>query len=481
MKKRFLCWDESLIEKSENISVVMHKPEKKNIALICDHEWEGPHNGFACVVKTADICRIYYRADASRHRLDKRAVPRTVSICVSESRDGGITFKMPNIGKYDYNGTKNNNIIFQRDVFIDNFSVFYDINPNCPKNEKFKALCEYHLEGQQPLLIYHASEDGYHFREMYALDIEGTFDTCNVTFWDENTEQYFLYYRAFHTKEGEDKLNWKGANPDWIRDIRVATSKDFKNWTQHGRITFEEGQEDMQMYTNQIMKYFRNPSTFIGFPIRYTDRASEMRNFHFMPMGDRHEAITKVFGREGTAVTDCLLMTSNDGFVFNRRDEAFLTPGVENRNNWWYGNCYTAYGMIETEAEEEGAPNEISLYVAENYRIKSTQYRRCTLRMDGFYSWYAPFKGGEVLTKPLTIDGDELHINFATSAAGTLLVSLCDEDGNALEGYTSYTMFGDTVDRPVEFEKSLSALKGETVRLKFHMKDAQLYSFIFED
>jgi hypothetical protein len=40
-------------------------------------------------------------------------------------------------------------------------------------------------------------------------------------------------------------------------------------------------------------------------------------------------------------------------------------------------------------------------------------------------------------------------------------------------------MFGDTVDRPVEFEKPLSALKGKTVRLKFEMKDAHLYSFAF--
>ena len=39
MVNRFLCWDETLIEKSENITVEMHKPEKKNIALMGDYEW----------------------------------------------------------------------------------------------------------------------------------------------------------------------------------------------------------------------------------------------------------------------------------------------------------------------------------------------------------------------------------------------------------------------------------------------------------
>ena len=483
MKKRYLCWDTDLIEKSNDITVTMHKPEKKNIALTGDCEWEGPHNGYAAVVKADGICRLYYRADAMRQRIDKDKIQGIHGvICVAESRDGGITFRKPNIGKYEYNGTKNNNIIFDRtEKPIDNFSVFYDKNPACPKEERFKALCEINYGGNDPRgtqLHYYASEDGLDFKMMYVLPVRGTFDTYNVMVWDENTEQYFLYYRAFHTPEGEDRLSWKGARPDWLRHIRVATSKDFRNWTEHGRISFEEGQEIYQLYTNQITKYDR-ADTFIGFPVRYNDRVAEKRNFHFMPLGDRHEAITEVYNREGTAVTDCVIMTSNDGFKFNRRDEAFLTPGIENRNNWWYGNCYMAYGMIETEAEEDCAPNEISMYTGENYRIKGVNFRRYTIRLDGFFSWNAPYRGGDILTKPLTVSGDEMSLNFATSALGGITVSVCDENGDVLDGYTSYTIFGDTVDRPVEFEKPLSALKGKTVRLRFGLKDAQLYSFVF--
>ena len=373
-----------------------------------------------------------------------------------------------------------NNPVFSRAKAIDNFSVFYDTNPNCPKEEKFKALCELNLGSEGGThLIYYASEDGYDFREQYALDVQGTFDTYNVVLWDENTEQYFLYYRAFHTPEGEDRLSWKGARPNWIRHVRVATSKDFKNWTKHGRISFEEGQEIYQLYTNQITKYFRTDDTFIGFPVRYNDRAEEKRNFHFMPLGDRHENITEVFGREGTAVTDCVIMTSNDGLCFNRRDEAFMTPGVEARDNWWYGNCYTVYGLAETEAEEDGAPNEISFYMGENYRIKNVNFRRYTIRLDGFFSWFAPYRGGEAVTKPVTVDGNELRINFATSALGGVTVFICDEEGKELEGYQSYTMFGDSVDRPVEFEKPLSDICGKAVRLKIKMRDAHLYSFVF--
>jgi hypothetical protein len=117
--------------------------------------------------------------------------------------------------------------------------------------------------------------------------------------------------------------------------------------------------------------------------------------------------------------------------------------------------------------------------MGENYRIKGVNFRRYTIRLDGFFSWTAPYRGGEVLTKPITLDGGEMQLNFATSALGGVIVSVCDENGDALEGYRSYTMFGDTVDRPVEFEKPLSTLQGKTVRLKFEMKDAHLYSFAF--
>ena len=100
--------------------------------------------------------------------------------------------------------------------------------------------------------------------------------------------------------------------------------------------------------------------------------------------------------------------------------------------------------------------------------------------MDGFYSWRADFEEGEVLTKPLTVEGDSLSINFATSALGYLTVELLDETGAPLEGYRSGRLFGNSIERPCDFEKPLSELKGKTVRMRFTMKDCDFYSFIFQ-
>ena len=478
---RVLCWDETLIDQQYGVRVEQHKPVKQNIALRCDDEWEGVHNGYAAVMKTDDGYRMYYCAHTGRFYADGKADWGKGVVCVAESKDG-IHFKKPRVGKYSYNGVSYNNIVFMREEFIDNFSVFYDTNPDCPKDEKYKALSSRHNNSgdYSTDLVYYASEDGYNFREIGPLDVHGAFDSYNVTLWDPVSKQYYLFYRNFHTKTSKEAVFSMDNEKTNVRDVSVATSKDFKHWEFFGHIEFAEDKIEIQLYTNQIVKYYRSKNTFIGFPMRYIDRKDESYNFAQMPLADRHEFVTKYFGREGTVATDVCIMTSEDGKHFDRRDEVFLSQGPEARNNWWYGNKNTVYGIIETEADEEGAANEISFFAGENYRINHVNFRRYTVRLDGYFSWYAPFKGGEILTKPCTFDGDTLKINFATSSLSGMSFDICDEDGNVLDGYQSGVLFGDSVNRRVDFKKPLADLKGKTVRFKIRLSDAHLYSFIFE-
>ena len=83
------------------------------------------------------------------------------------------------------------------------------------------------------------------------------------------------------------------------------------------------------------------------------------------------------------------------------------------------------------------------------------------------------------MTKPVTFEGDSLEINFATASLGHVRIYICDEEGNEIEGYDSKKHFGNSLGRTIKFEKPLSCLAGKTVRLKFEIKDADLYSFKF--
>ncbi len=88
--------------------------------------------------------------------------------------------------------------------------------------------------------------------------------------------------------------------------------------------------------------------------------------------------------------------------------------------------------------------------------------------------------GGELVTKSLTFTGKALHLNFATSAAGSIRVEILDTQGNPISGYTiddSNEVFGDAVDRVVTWKlgSDVSALAGRPVKLRFVLSDADLY------
>jgi len=156
-----------------------------------------------------------------------------------------------------------------------------------------------------------------------------------------------------------------------------------------------------------------------------------------------------------------------------------MTPGPERGNNWYYGDGYLCHGMTETPSPIPGEPNELSIYMPVNYRAGDVILRRYALRIDGFFSWSADFVGGQVVTKPVTFTGNSLSINFATSSLGSVRVRILDESGNPIDGYDSGNHFGDSLDRPVAFEKPMADLNGKPVRLEFTLQDADLYSFQF--
>ncbi|MEO7319141.1 MAG: hypothetical protein ABIZ56_09150, partial [Chthoniobacteraceae bacterium] len=103
----------------------------------------------------------------------------------------------------------------------------------------------------------------------------------------------------------------------------------------------------------------------------------------------------------------------------------------------------------------------MSLYMIEHYHLPTVR------------------AGGEFTTKPLTFVGQRLVLNVATSAAGSVRVEVQDAAGKALPGFTladCQEIYGDELARAVSWKGGgdVRALAGQTVRLRFTMKDADL-------
>lgn len=91
--------------------------------------------------------------------------------------------------------------------------------------------------------------------------------------------------------------------------------------------------------------------------------------------------------------------------------------------------------------------------------------------------------GDSVIFQPaIELAGRQLHINMSTSAAGAIRVEIQDETGQPLPGFSledCTEVIGDELDRLVQWRGSsdISQFAGQPIRLRFVLKDANLYSF----
>jgi len=489
--RRELFVDDYLIERiSGEAKLQIHHPVPREIVLTHNAPWEGSGSGYHSVFKDGDLYRMYYKAWTVQLKDGKYTETNPLYTCYAESGDG-VHWRKPELGIHDFKGSKANNIVMttgkigQVHVDAGHVAVFKDTNPAASPDARYKAIFRSNARWGKPEeipkgLLPFKSGDGLHWLPMSDAPVitDGAFDSQNLAFWDSERGVYRAYWRYF--EEGT------GIEPPGIRGVRTATSKDFVKWGNQEDLSYVDSPPE-QLYTNQINAYYRAPQILIGFPARYVDRgwSDSMRA---LPEPAHREAVDKEVRRYGTAITEGLLMASRDGVRFKRWNEAFLRPGIEREGTWNYGQQFIAWHVVETKSALKGAPNELSLYASESYCTPpsvSTDLRRYTLRLDGFVSVQASMKGGELLTKPLRFEGKRLVLNFSSSAAGDVRVELLDEKGSPIPGYSleeCLPVFGDAIERPVMWRRGsdLAHLAGKTLKIRFVLRDSDVYAFQFQ-
>ncbi len=468
--------DDALIESfGGEARLQLHRPERREIVFRTDAPWEGNASAFCSVFQDGPLYRMYYRGLHYRHSGEPAQAldDHPWYLCYAES-DDGITWRRPELGIFDFRGSTANNIVLTPEFLAEiggdpaHTATWLDTNPACPPDERIKIT----IIGSKPKGMYVlASGDGVHFRLLSTTpsQTEGAFDSQNLMFWDPVRTEYCEYHRGFK---------------DGVRAIMTASSPDILSFPPPQWLEYEDS-PDEHLYTNQIQPYYRAPHIFMGFPMRYTDRNWSQPVLE-LPMLDERLARATAGRRYGTAVTDALFMTSRDGLRFKRWPEAFIRPGPRERESWVYGDNFIFWQMVQTRSHLEDAPDEISLYATEGYwEGTDTAFRRYTIRIDGFVSLSAPAAGGEVVTKPLVFDGGNLALNFATSGAGSVQVEIQEADGAPIEGYTLADcpeIYGDDLRFVVRWNDvggDVRELAGRPVRLRFVLRDADLYSYQF--
>ena len=430
----------------------LHKPQRREVVLVHDAPWEGNLTAHHTLFRDGDLYRMYY---GGRHYQSGQSVRHPV-VCYAESRDG-LSWTRPNLGQFEYQGSRENNIVWMDDPWADSeqrnpLGVFKDTNPAASPAARYKSIAR----GDDGVYALKSS-DGIHWtllaREHVIPKGEMSLDSQNLAFWDSLRGRYVCYLRSGRTHPTGQR----------VRDVKTAVSRDFLTWSEPVFLQYP-GAPVEHLYTNQIRPYARAPHIYLGFPKRFVPERNQDRAF--------------------PGVSDGIFMSSRDGIRFQRWGEAVVRPGLQ-PERWVTRNNMVGWGILTLPSSVAGEPDQLSIYVTEGYYTgPASRLRRYTYRLDGFVSVQAELAGGEMTTRLIRFSGSRLILNYSTSAAGSIRVEIQDEAGNPIPGYSlqdSPELFGDSVEQAVAWKdaKDLSSLSGTTVRLRFLLKDADLYAIQF--
>jgi hypothetical protein len=418
----------------------MHRPEPRDVVITCDAPWEGNTSAYFTLFEDEGLFRMYYRGAHFDTSTKKEAHPEFA--CYAESRDG-LKFEKPKLGLFEYQGSKENNIIWTG-AGTHNFTPFKDGNPQAAAETRYKALAS----GKGGLLAFH-SADGIRWTLTQEKPVitRGAFDSQNLALWDQVRREYRAYWRYFTTGESRD-----GKKAERVRAIRTATSKDFLTWSNEADLEYVDSPEE-HLYTNAIAPYFRAPQLFVGFPTRYQARTQQV---------------------------EPVLMTSRDGVRFQRWPEPLIPITAPSERDGNRSNYMTS-GLLSLPNQDR----ELSVYATEAYyEGPGSRVRRFTFRTDGFVSLHAGNGKVESVTRPVTFDGKSLSMNFKTAEKGRIRVELQRPDGSAIPGFAlddSIPFEGDQIEHTARWKEGadLAKVGGQPVRMRFELVNADLYSFRF--
>ncbi len=475
--RRELFVDRFLIDRLEGVDLQLHEPRPAGVAIKIDRPWESRFNYGHKVFKEGGLYHLYYLARMLPAG-EKRFI---LSISYARSQDG-IRWEKPTLGIVEVDGSRENNVVMPGRLV-----PFVDNRPGVPPGRRIKATSsqyrdrdnwknEHPLDGKKFVdLFLYDSTDGVRFRKVqeepvFITTLPNGFDGIESIFWSETEGKYLLYFRYMTANDGTGK-----------RSVARSTSKDLLSWTDPVLMEYTTGGivPPEHLYEHHTVPYFRAPHIYVATPPRFMRGRAALEPAVIRAAGVAPDPTNPNPDWQVEDCSDAAFMTSRGGSLYDRTFMGvFVRPGPGTLN-WVSRTNYPLQGIVPT------GEAEMSLYVGCHYTHPSWHIQRMTLRLDGFASVNAPYSGGQMLTKPLKFKGNRLEINYSTSAAGGLRVEIQDGEGQAIPGFSLEEcpeIIGDEISRIVSWQKGndVAGLSGKTVRLRFVMKDADLYSLRFQ-
>ncbi len=443
-RARFLLLDSRIIESTDNAKLTLGKTvkSKHNPLMAEDKPWEKRFDNLYANVLYDEEDKLYkcwyspFIVDNSAkgmtldQRRKKRYRPprgREMAICYAVSKDG-IKWEKPELGLVEFEGSKQNNIVWRGPHGA---GVFKDLRDPDPAR-RYKTL----FKGRRISVAF--SADGIHWGKAIPcpeVDVAG--DTHNNAFWAPTLGKYVGITRTWG-KQG--------------RQVARTESDDFLKWTK-AKVVLEGLDKGHQTYA---MPVFFHGGVYLGL-------------------------VAIIYPKEDRVW--CELAWSPDAVKWHRVcPDTPLIANSEKEMAYDWGCVYAGAYPVFLE-------DEIRIYYGgsdwHHGNWRNAFLCMATLRPDGFAGYEqiagGSNKTGSLTTKAVSVVGNSLCVSADVAPSGFVKVTLFDKDNKKLaEGKLVTTTVSDA---KIEWKDgfSLEKLKGKEIRLNFELRDAKLYSFGFSD
>lgn len=441
---RQLFVDDFLIDKT-NLRRVYHRPEylPGNPVLKPDRPWEMDTDSQGKPAPTAMPFSdgVWYDPQDTLFKMWYMG-GYVKSTCYAVSRDG-ITWEKPELDVVP--GT---NIVQQ--VKRDSNVVWLDLNETDPQR-RFK-MAVYALEEKGRLSLYF-SPDGIHWTDSGVRS--GPTGDRSTAFFNPFRNVWVYDIRAYEPGSiGRYRRYWE--HEDFLAGAR-----------------WEEGQPPFWVGADTLDA----PRRDLGTPCELYNHDAAAYESVLIGLFD----IWRGQPQDRAKPNELCIGFSRDGFHWSRpAHEAFL-PVSETPGDWNWANVQSSGGCCLVVGDQ------LYFYVSGRRGVPGSPASGvcstglATLRRDGFASMEAGAEAGTLTTRPLRFSGKYLFVN-AASAGGELRVEMLDAGGNPIAPYTRDTcapVSADTTRTRVRWKdtEDLSALAGQAVRFRFHLRGGALFSF----
>lgn len=458
--------DSGLVNRRDVVRVIHPAHPSAAPVMVGEKPWEGP--------RIYAFGSVYYNAATKQYQMWYLSVPEAVAAGVSEedrsavghvptfrgkgyflvmyaTSPDGVTWTRPNLGLHSFDGSTDNNIV-------------YDLNSPTVLRDRFESdpARRYKMLGTIHRNYYAAySPDGIRWTSASDKPVLPFSDTIMLA-QDPNTGEYLAYHKRPAVVRGFDR-----------RVVWLSRSRDFLTWSEPQMVfTADEADDDWSRQAGERtevydMAVFPHAAGYLGLPVMF--QMMELRPRNMMGPGQSPWA----------GPLDVQLATSVDGTNWRRSMPRIPViprgaPGT-----------FDGGGILNVSSTAVDTPTETWVY----YTAMATGHgapippKRMTIgravwRLHGFASLDAGPDGGRFETKPLQVAAGKLVLN-ADASRGQVRVALLEADGKPISGYeleSSEVLQADAHQWPARWKNQAQVPTDRPVRVVVEMLNTRFYS-----